>query len=421
MDGFPSSPPMLSRDATEPPSSSSPPVFSSDGPMEDADAENYAQRRSKRKYKGPWYEKSAFDNGEGSSQPAAKKSKFTRNFDSGVFMPSDEDLPSTQETNHDLVPSKIKTVPTYEERIVQHKLSWFPKHNPDESFTEATVKELVRNNECNFRLDFLKPAQEDLQCLTELNKIIKLPLDPGIRAPGEYYYRSMAPQLFLDLSNNDLKRMPPSVFDIEYLTDLIFRNNGLEVLPDRIVNLEHLRTLDLSNNNLSYLPYELLGPMMDGFKPRLAGNPLMQCEGIVSDEVRTKCKGPSALVYYDEAGRPLNWTSKSECHEHSKAPSLFALSLAKSMNTYSIEDIRDELDDEMPPEVSTALDTAERNVEEYGSPLRICFECGREFVMVKAEWTQWYPIGGGTPLPFKQQLCSLGCVPSRVTEQHQAS
>jgi hypothetical protein len=60
--------------------SSDPPVFSSDPPEPGLDTEH----RSKRLYKGTWWgDKHAL---------APNKSEFERNFDSGVFMASDDSL-----------------------------------------------------------------------------------------------------------------------------------------------------------------------------------------------------------------------------------------------------------------------------------------------------------------------------------------
>jgi hypothetical protein len=76
----------------------SPPAFSSDPPLfssdDDPSAENYTQFRRKRLFRGPWYEQHpASDSSRQESQERdLKKPKrhFERQFDSGVWMGSDD-------------------------------------------------------------------------------------------------------------------------------------------------------------------------------------------------------------------------------------------------------------------------------------------------------------------------------------------
>lgn len=58
----------------------------------------------------------------------------------------------------------------------------------------------------------------------------------------------------LDLSHNELLRVPNEVFKVFSLESLNLNNNGLNVLPSGIGNLLKLKSFSVSNNNLKILP-----------------------------------------------------------------------------------------------------------------------------------------------------------------------
>ena len=77
---------------SSPPVSSDPALFSSD---DDPSSDNYTQGRRKQKYKGPWYSQepaSEQDSQELQGRQSSRKSKriFERQFDSGVWLGSDD-------------------------------------------------------------------------------------------------------------------------------------------------------------------------------------------------------------------------------------------------------------------------------------------------------------------------------------------
>ena len=64
--------------------------------------------------------------------------------------------------------------------------------------------------------------------------------------------------LSLDLSGYELRRMPPRIKEMTYLTELSLRNNRLASVPPSIRLLgASLRSIDLSYNRLSSLPMDL--------------------------------------------------------------------------------------------------------------------------------------------------------------------
>lgn len=84
--------------------SSDPALFSSDEPA--ASAETYASKRQKRFWKGTWWGERV-DNEERNG----KRAKFTRNFDSGVFLSSDSTESDLEEAFLDDQNSKPSTLP----------------------------------------------------------------------------------------------------------------------------------------------------------------------------------------------------------------------------------------------------------------------------------------------------------------------
>lgn len=55
----------------------------------------------------------------------------------------------------------------------------------------------------------------------------------------------------IDLSNQNLSKIPEEIFELKNLKKLILRNNKIRVIPQEIEKLKRLQTLDLSGNNIS--------------------------------------------------------------------------------------------------------------------------------------------------------------------------
>lgn len=119
----------------------------------------------------------------------------------------------------------------------------------------------------------------DIKQIGSLASIIKNLPDAGDELPAEGQYRSMVPELHVDLSQNHLHRLTPSLFNVQALTTLILRNNQIEVLPQQIGQLHNLRVLDVSLNSLKQLPFEiihLLEPHGSLERINTLGNPLLE-------------------------------------------------------------------------------------------------------------------------------------------------
>lgn len=235
--------------AFSPKSSSPPPLFSSDDSGETLDITNYESPRIfKNKRKGAWYET---DNGDSTQNtPEPKKTKMSRNYDSGIYMMSDNSDGSV-----DPLPEHKSPFPFAAEAADENEPE--PMSMTEAAFYSALRVGLDRNCQ-NYDFSGLDLGDDDIKQIGDLNSVIKNLPDPGNDLPAEGQYRSMVPELYINLSQNSLRRMTPSLFNLQHLTTLVLRDNRIDELPPHISQLRNLQELDLSLNKLQYLPFELL-------------------------------------------------------------------------------------------------------------------------------------------------------------------
>lgn len=242
-------------------SSSPPPVFSSDDSRESADISNYESPRIlKNKRKGGWW-----DNSEPASSPlVVKKAKMTRNFDrnfdSGIHMMSDasdgsEILPVQHKSPFGLDGS-YSPVPVADD-VPSTSLQSGPMNEQEHSFCSMLYAGLDHNSE-NYDFSFCNLQDEDIQRIGALASVIKNIPDPGDELPAEGQYRSLVPELYVNLRDNNLHYLTPSLFDVTTITSLVLTDNPIEELPAQISQLLNLKELNVSNTKLRWLPFELL-------------------------------------------------------------------------------------------------------------------------------------------------------------------
>ncbi|KAJ4380357.1 hypothetical protein N0V86_004668 [Didymella sp. IMI 355093] len=234
------------------------------------DITNYESPRIfKNKRKGAWYET---DRGESTqASPEPKKLRIARKYDSGVYMMSD---------NSDVA---VDPLPAHKSPFP------FPDEDIEEDEPEAIratgatfysmLSARVDRNAQDYDFSGLGLKDDDIKQIGDLNSVIKDLPDPGNDLPAEGQYRSMEPALYVNFSQNSLRRMTPSLFSLQYLTSLTLRGNNIEELPPQIRQLSNLRELDVSLNKLQYLPFELLEMLAPhGKLERLTtlGNPLLE-------------------------------------------------------------------------------------------------------------------------------------------------
>lgn len=272
-------------------SSSPPPLFSENDSLESADATAYESPRLKRKRAGTWWQTYA---------RTKKPRQFVRNVDSGVYMMSDDSDISAASSGAQ--PSSL----LYDTQDIgsDPPAPPAPEHR-DEGVIVDRSTQAMDVLEYNFCMDIERAVESNassyifsnsriedswLHRLEMLQQVVAVPPDASLELPGEGQYRSMEPELHLNLACNSLCRLSPTLFNLEFLVDLTLRNNNIETLPPQIANLRHLRTINLSFNRIQTLPCEFLALCK---WPRgvlrslwLSGNPLV--------EVGNNCQFPGA-------------------------------------------------------------------------------------------------------------------------------
>ena len=278
---FPSSPPHATAyDPPSPPffesrpyygyspkSSSPAPIFSSDDSRESHDVTNYESPRVKNKRKGAWYET---DRAESSiTTPEPKKSKIARNNDSAIYMLSDMSASSVN-----LIPEHHVAFPFVDAGCDVEQ----PRASAAEALFRSELRQGLEKDSQSYDFTNMDLTDGDIEHVGDLSSVINNPPDPGNDLPVESQYRSMAPELFINLGNNNLHRLTPSLFQLEHLTSLTLRNNDIEELPSQIGQLRNLQALDVSLNRLRHLPLEVLSLIRHGKLDRIntAGNPILK-------------------------------------------------------------------------------------------------------------------------------------------------
>lgn len=221
-----------------PTTSSDPAVFSSD---DDPDVTNYVEGRHKKRYVGSWFQHNpaSSDSAFSEDRPAmpAMKSKrtFERNFDSGVYLASDGVESDTFESIE---------IPTRD--II-------PRISEKERALRANIDACLESGDET--IDFWGMD------LDELSEHTMVPLAQFTRIPQitkDVEFVQEDPKLKLYLSQNQLSRLPGSLFNITHLTILSLRGNQLTEIPQAIYKLKNLQEVNLSQNRLQHLPVELL-------------------------------------------------------------------------------------------------------------------------------------------------------------------
>jgi hypothetical protein len=311
-------------------SSSPPPVFSSDDSRESVDVTNYESPRIyKNKRKGTWW-----DNRESAhNTPESKKTKISRNFDSGIYMLSD-----ATDSSDDL--------PTYHKSPFSFAANSTMDHATDmnpESMAILSVEAIAFNdrigdgieqNHSSYYFLGLNLEDSDIKRIGDLTQVIRAPHVNDNEPPEDGQFRSLEPDLIINLSRNRLCNLVPSLFNLQFLTALYLRENNIEELPQDIGKLVNLQSLDVSLNKLKTLPFDivyLLEP--HGYLHTLTtlGNPLlepMSRERFVStdyveperDTFHFMDALPLDMVREDAAGQ-LDWLYETleECEDREQA------------------------------------------------------------------------------------------------------
>lgn len=226
--------------------SSDPAVFSSD---DDPGVDNYVEGRKKKRYVGSWFQQQPASSDPVDATNVKGKRKLTREFDSGVFLGSDdtdgdleEDLPLFHMPARPKLPqlevaaARMTVAVSEAERQLQLKIR--------ESLDSGTETIDFWNT------DLEEVSNETFQPLSQFECI------PQVIKGVAFEQRD--PELHLLLAQNRLNRLPGALFDVTQLTTLSLRNNELTEIPPAIRKLHNLQELNLSQNRLRHLPIEIL-------------------------------------------------------------------------------------------------------------------------------------------------------------------
>ncbi|KAH7401720.1 hypothetical protein DE146DRAFT_631021 [Phaeosphaeria sp. MPI-PUGE-AT-0046c] len=246
--------------AFSPKSSSPPPVFSSDDSCESVELANYESPRIfKNKRKGAWW-----DNGDSAhTTPQPKKTRMSRNYDSGVYMMSD----NTESSESLLLPQKSpfgidRTRDAVPEDENNDNSGDEDQYTPRERFNRILNDRLEINHDTYIFSD-LDLEDKDIEQIGKLQSVIKNVPDPGNDLPAEGQYRDFVPELYVKLSDNFLRHLTPSLFDAQNITTLILCDNHIQELPAQISKLCNLEELNIARNKLRWLPFDFLKLMQE--------------------------------------------------------------------------------------------------------------------------------------------------------------
>ncbi|KAF2665853.1 hypothetical protein BT63DRAFT_427653 [Microthyrium microscopicum] len=226
--------------------SSDPPVFSSDPPEVSLDSD-----RRKRIYSGAWW---------GAPDQPNDKTDLARNFDSGVFMSSDQHAPIKDHVIPSRAFRRVASVSTPLSRA------------------QDIVNEALEKGDDIVDLSDLDLVELPNSIAKDLDSLVKVPrFFNESQSPIEQEFQPLAPKIQLYLANNLLPALPPALWSLDNLTVLSVRNNNLRSIPASISKLSNLTELNLANNSLRSLPWEilrLLGPGKALRTMHLRPNPL---------------------------------------------------------------------------------------------------------------------------------------------------
>lgn len=319
-----------------------------------------------------------------------------------------------------------------------------------------------------------------LKTLTKTNAMQEMPSSSQDQA-----FDSLVPSIKLFLSNNRFKRLAADVFQLENLVVLSVRQNEIKKLPDAFRRLKRLEELNVSGNQLESLPHSILYLITRAKLKKLSAfpNPFKDHEcGDKNSQFQSAAVNTPALVaeswpiYYWKNGRLANskeitrqfpqldqsWRSaqhggiaRSPSTPTDHVASLAELALLEcSRHEELFDHVRnDDFEDPGMINAENKFNTTTGNPfggswhtsEPLADMLRLshkvwleggknCSVCGREFIIQRAAWCEWYQLSNSVTqsssqdaentslssnvIPFHREACSLSCYLCRVTMRY---
>lgn len=414
--------------------SSDPAIFSSDDHA--PTAEDYNSKRRKQKWSGTWW-------GEKSSGLAASgmsdggKRKFTRNFDSGVWMGSEgTDASVEEELLKELQsaekPANLLTLPpagiepgfnyiTEDMAAFEHTgrrkayQSQAPQMTSEVTRTaslyaavETIIDHCLEAGDENVDLSSMSLENVPNSSLRRLKSLTKHTTIRDV-PPSQDSYSPIEAALHLYLSNNILTAFPSSILNLTPLRVLSVRHNNLTHLPPALAKLPHLHHLNIAANRLKHLPYEMLRLYnRPEFEMVATPNPFDQ---LPLDQRIPECdpdilwtKQPRfvarSLNTYFHADAVTSIPTSGQVSPASKVPSLLELVLRKCKDLPDLVELQDWCTAGNGPATLSKPLAFAQEAASYGD--LECTICGKGFIVPRVQWMEWWR------LPAEKRIMQMG-------------
>ncbi|KAF2749336.1 hypothetical protein M011DRAFT_304608 [Sporormia fimetaria CBS 119925] len=420
---MPSSPPPMAFVDPPSPTSSEPPLFSSDSPYEHDDVGNYSTPREKRKRVGTWWD------GEDATPRASTKRRLTQANHSGI---QDEEEATPRPSSKRRL-TRANDSGIYMDEDFAMSAPTPPRRNDFYDLISAAADKPGRRR-MSYVYDSRQLRDEDLVHLGLLQQVVYSGPDSGKDVPHPRQFQPLVPEaLVLVLTQNSLRYLHPNLFKLEYLTHLLLSRNNIEQLPPLVSRLRNLKHLNLSHNRLRYLPEEIQQLLKHGdLSVNLFNNPLVRPSNSDLFPGIHRLFGAlySRVTYFDETGAVLGGSPPDFVDDQaldcvlrvrkvttnpgdppfrpstsSNAKSLFTLTLENALGQLTPPTLRSYMPDEMPPPIHEALSRVEERYARWQLSMLTC-RCSRRYAVARASWIEFWQVN----VPTHVQVCSWACV-----------
>lgn len=409
--------------------SSDPALFSGDEAA--PGLELYQSKRKRKMYTGSWYSHTS------KARKEDKKREFKRNVDSGIFMGTESETPSsdsigsmedalmedmTKKNNDNFKlkasplwaserrAAKALSFPTVAAKPIEHELVMQIVHDCLEHGREDVdlscvryptiwTEKLIVYDGRSIRLSSLPREIAELATLTKQPELVNGMLEHGTELEA---------RLRLFLSNNLLRTVPTEILNLTNLRVLSLRQNKLTSLPVGIRKLVNLEELNVSGNKLLYLPFEIIElKRFHNLKEILAEPNAWQ-----RPETRD-------CVLFKEYGLGRVSGKTDEHASNSARTGNMASLFEQTLRQLSRLEPQNDLRSLMPPSTPDAVNAGLRDLHSgLLAGGRQCTNCHRVLVQPEVEWIEWWscilldllPVKASDLwFPVKRMSCSRDC------------
>lgn len=436
--------------------SSDPALFSSDDHA--PTAENYVSKRRKEKWRGTWWGEKV-NSGASNTSSNGTKRKFTRNFDSGVWMGSEATDTSLEDDLLDELRSASRPAANLNPPVIGEGglndsgkdaalLEDVEEHEVPNPQSDHVTPEAARNSSLHAAVGgvidhCLEAGDEnvDLSSMSldsvpneSLRRLRILTTHTTIQdiPPSQDGYSPIEAALRLYLSNNAIVAFPSEILNLTSLRVLSLRQNRLTDIPPAVARLPHLEQFNIAANQLQHLPYEMLRLYdREDFSLTSTPNPFSQPQSPISLnfdlENPSFTKDPllvaqSTRTYFHADGANINNGATSLQALSSRVPCLLELALRKCKDLPDLAEIEDWCSTGGGPSNLRVPLALAQEASKYGD--LECTVCGRSFIVPMVQWMEWWNVPTrskrllnsaplripSTTIPFLRQGCSWACV-----------